>query len=60
MIKFCTKKSVVHMSISPSCGARELEKLICIRYYIVLKWESRFTFGLNAAQTTDYIKKMFK
>ncbi len=24
----------------------------------VLKWESRFTLGLDAAEITDYIKKM--
>ncbi len=26
----------------------------------VLKWESRFTLGLNAARNTDYIKQCFK
>ncbi len=33
---------------------------ICSKYYTVLKWESRFTFGLNAAEITDFIKKLFK
>ncbi len=27
---------------------------------IVLKWENRFTLGLNAAKITNYIKKLFK
>ncbi len=30
------------------------------RYNIVLKYKSRFNFGLNAAKITDYIKKLFK
>ncbi len=36
------------------------ERLICLKYYIVLKWESSFTFVLNAAKITDYIKKLLK
>ncbi len=27
---------------------------------IVLKWESRYTLGLNAVKNTHYIKKCFK
>ncbi len=48
------------MSISPrppGSGAQELQRLTCLKYYNVLKWESRFTLGLNAAKNTDYIKK---
>ncbi len=48
------------MSISPSSGARGLERLICLKYYTVQKWESRFTFRLNAAKNTHYIKKCSK
>ncbi len=37
-----------------------LEKLVCFKDYIVLKWESRFIYRLNTAEITDYIKKLFK
>ncbi len=50
----------MHMSTSCRSGATELERLIYFKNYIVLKWESRFTFGLNAAIITHYIKKCFK
>ncbi len=56
-LNFIQKSQWAHMSISPKCGARELERLICIKYYIVLKWESRFTFWPDAAKITDYIRK---
>ncbi len=48
------------MSISHSGGARELERLVCFKDYVELRWESRFIFRLNAAEITDYIKKLFK
>ncbi len=47
------------MSISPQ-GARVLERLVCFKDYIVLRWESRFIFRLNAVEIADYIKKLFK
>ncbi len=31
-----------------------------LKYYNVLKWESRFTFRLDAAKITDYIKKILQ
>ncbi len=31
-----------------------------LKYYNIVKWESRFTLGLDAAKITDYIKKFFK
>ncbi len=30
-----------------------------LKYYHVQKWESRFTFGLDADKNTYYIKKWF-
>ncbi len=36
---------------------RVFQRLICSKYYNVLKQESRFTLRLNAAKNTDYIKK---
>ncbi len=58
------KKVNGHSCISPppppQRGARELEGLVCFKDYIVLKWESRFIFRLNAAEIPDYIKKLFK
>ncbi len=43
------------MSISPKSGARGLERLICFKYYIVLKWESRLIFELNTVEIANYI-----
>ncbi len=49
------------MSISPVSGTVELQRLQCLKYYYnVLKWESKFSLGLNAAKITDYIKKWLK
>ncbi len=48
------------MSISPWSGARVLQRLLCSKYYNVLKRENRFTLGLNSAKITDYIEKRFK
>ncbi len=54
-IKFPTKKSVVAY-VYP--GVKGLQRLPCLKYYNVLKRESRFTLGLNAAKNTDYRKKI--
>ncbi len=48
------------MYISPRSGAMGLQRLPCSKYYNVLKWESRFTLGHNAAKNMDYMKKCFK
>ncbi len=48
------------MSITPKSGATGLERLICFKYYIVLKWESRFNFVLDTAKINDYNRKQFK
>ncbi len=57
-IKFPIKNSVrayVCLSQGWSQGARKIDM-----FEIVLKWEIRFTLGLNAAKNTDYYKKCFK
>ncbi len=36
-------------------GARVLERLICFKYYTVLKWKSRFILGLNAVEIANYM-----
>ncbi len=59
-IKFCTKKSEAQLSISSMAGATGLQILSSMKYYTVLKWESRFTLWLDAAINTHYIKKGFK
>ncbi len=58
-IEFCTKNQWAHMSISPTNEARWLQRLSSSKYN-VLKWESRFTLGLDAAKNIHYIKKCFK
>ncbi len=45
------------MSISLMSGTREFQRLPCLKYYNVLKWESRTTVRLNAAKINDYNKK---
>ncbi len=47
-LNFVHKSQWVHMSISLRSGARGLRRLICLVYYIVLKWKSRFSLGLDA------------
>ncbi len=46
------------MSTSLQSGARGLKRLPCLKYYYVLKWESRSTLGLNAAKIIDYKKNV--
>ncbi len=59
-LNFLQKTQYAHMSISPRRGDKGLQKLICLKYFNVLKWKSRCTVGLNAAENTNYIKKYFK
>ncbi len=54
------KTQKAHMFISLRSGARGLQRLICFKYFIVLKWESRLTLVFDAAKITDYIKECFK
>ncbi len=54
-LNFVQECQQANMSIFLKSGAMGLERLICFKYYIVLKWESRFTSGLNASKTTHYI-----
>ncbi len=59
-IKFPMNNSVEELFLSPSrIGARGLQTLPFFKYN-VLKWETRFTLGLNAAKSTDYNKTYFK
>ncbi len=44
------------MSISPRGRAMELQRLPRLKYFNVLKRESRFTLGFNITKNTDYIK----
>ncbi len=48
------------MSFYTKSGARRLKRLICFKYYTVLKWESRFNYKIDAAKITDYIRKQYK
>ncbi len=47
-IKFLTK-NLLDAYLPPPSGAVRLQRLPCLKYYSVLKGESRFTLGLNAA-----------
>ncbi len=60
-IKFPTKKSLgTHVYLPPPTqgGARGLKRLACLKYYNVWKCENRLTLELNAAENTDYMKKI--
>ncbi len=50
------------MSISPlpQSGAKGLERLTWLKYYIILKQQITFNLGLNTAKNMHYIKKSFK
>ncbi len=41
------KKFSVRTCLSPQSGARVLERLPCLKYYNVLKWENRLNWILN-------------
>ncbi len=45
------------MSVFHQSGARGLEKLIQLKYYIVLKRQITFNLGLNAVENTHPVKK---
>ncbi len=42
VLNFVQKSQWAHMFISHRSGARRLERLICFKYYIILRRESRF------------------
>ncbi len=48
------------MYVSSMSEGRLLQRLIWLKYYNVLKQESRSSLGLNAVENIDYIKKFFK
>ncbi len=47
------------MSASHENGGKGLERLIWLKYYIVLKWQITFNFGLNGAKNTHHIKELY-
>ncbi len=49
------KSKWAHMSISLQSGARRFQRLICFKYFIVQKWESRFSLEL----ATTFIWSVF-
>ncbi len=51
---------VYFFSSSLPSGARGLERLIWLKYYIVQKLRITFKLELNADKSTHYIKKSFK
>ncbi len=55
-IEFLIKNSVGVYDYLHKSGGSGLQRLICLKYYNVLKREIRFTLGLSAAKTTDYMK----
>ncbi len=46
------KCSQMHVSIRPWSGARELEGLIQLKYYVVVKRQITINLGLNATKNT--------
>ncbi len=57
---FLQKTQWAHVSISPKCGARGLERLLCLKYYNVLKRENRLTLKLNVVKNSDHMKENLK
>ncbi len=57
-LNFLQKNPGTHMSISPQSGARWLERLICLKYYFVLKRQNIFNLGLNPVKNTHQIRKI--
>ncbi len=55
IVYFFAHRVHVCKSTSFTSGARVLQRLPCFKYYNVLKWNSRFTLGLDATKITDYI-----
>ncbi len=45
------------MSISPKSGARGLERLIQLKYNVVLKRQITINLGLNTAKSSIALKK---
>ncbi len=47
------------MSISPKSGARGIQKLLHLKYYL-LRWESRCILELNAAVNMELYEKILQ
>ncbi len=54
-INFVRKCLRAHVSICPQSGARGLERLIQLKYYVVLKRQITISLGFNAAKNTHRI-----
>ncbi len=59
-LNFVQKSPQVQMYISSWSGARELKRLVRLKYYILLKEQITFTLALNVAKNTHHIQKSFK
>ncbi len=59
-LNFIQKSLQAHTSISPQGGARELERLMWLEYYIVLKLQITLNLVLNTTKNTRYIEKSFE
>ncbi len=59
-LNFLQKTQWKRMCISPRSGVRALQRLICLKYYNILKLESRFTLELNSVKNTNYMIKSFQ
>ncbi len=57
-LNFLRQSQWAHMSISPLKWNYGAPTLTCLKYYNVLKHESRFILALNTAKNTYYIKKI--
>ncbi len=56
-LNFAQKSPQAHMSITPQSGARGLERLMLLKYIIVLKLKITLNLGLNAAKNTHRSQK---
>ncbi len=56
----CCQVFRAHRSISPSSGARGLQRSVYLKSYNVQKRIIRFTLRLNTVKNTHYMKKSFE
>ncbi len=56
-LNFVEKSRLADISMKPRNGARDLERLIWLKYYFVLKWQNIFNLELNTAKSMHHIKK---
>ncbi len=56
-MNFVQKSLREYMSVSFQSRTRGIEKLIQLKYDIVLKWENTFNLGFNTTTNTHHTKK---